>query len=98
LKKDGISIISLPTPKYYIEIAYNLLFSKPMGFPEHKILFTRAQVKYFLEYLGFKVIKIIGYSFWVPLLKIGFVNTKNIRLPELLTWQQIYICSKHADF
>jgi SAM-dependent methyltransferase len=93
LKDDGVLLISLPTPKYYIEVIHNLLFSKPMGFPEHKILFTRTQMKQFLEILGFKIAKIIGYSFWIPLLKIGFVNTK-YRVPELMTWQQIYVCLK----
>jgi 2-polyprenyl-3-methyl-5-hydroxy-6-metoxy-1,4-benzoquinol methylase len=93
LKDSGVLLISTPTPKYYIEAIYNLLFSKPMGFPEHKILFTRTQMKQFLEILGFKIAKIIGYSFWIPLLKIGFVNTK-YRVPELMTWQQIYVCLK----
>jgi Skp family chaperone for outer membrane proteins len=64
-----------------------------MGFPENKTLFTRTQMRWFLEILGFKIAKIIGYSFLIPLLKIGFVNTKYI-LPELMTWQQIYVCLK----
>jgi hypothetical protein len=51
-------------------------------------------MRQFLEILGFKIAKIIGYSFWIPLLKIGFVNTK-YRLPELITWQQIYIVEKN---
>lgn len=93
LKYDGVMLVSIPTPKYYIEMIHNLLFSRPMRFPDHKILLTRSQMKYFIESHGFKIEKIIGYSFWIPLLKIGFVNTRR-KLPEVLTWQQIYICRK----
>lgn len=90
LKADGILLISTLTPKYYLELIHMLIFSKPMGFPEHKILFTRDQIKHMLNVLGFKIRKIIGYSFWIPLIRVGFVQT-GFTLPELLTWHQIYI-------
>lgn len=93
LRNNRILIISTPSPRYYIEIFYNLIFAKPLGFPEHKILFTRKQMKHFLEFYGFKIEKVIGYSFWIPILKVGFVNTR-YELPELITWQQIYIARR----
>jgi len=93
LKPRGVLLISTPTPKYYLELIYMLLFSKPMGFPEHKILFTRNQMCHILCKIGFTIDKTIGYNFWIPLIKWGFVQT-NYRLPELFTWQQIYICRK----
>lgn len=63
LRKNGTLIISLPSSKYYLELIYNLLFSKPMDFPEHKILFTRSQMKYFLESYGFKIKKLLVIAF-----------------------------------
>ncbi|RLE89227.1 MAG: hypothetical protein DRN04_16540 [Thermoprotei archaeon] len=93
LKSKGMLIISVPTPKYYVELLHTLLFGKPMGFPEHKLLYTRCQMKYFLELVEFRIIRIVGYSFWIPFLKLGFMNTK-FTLPEFITWQQIYISIK----
>jgi 2-polyprenyl-3-methyl-5-hydroxy-6-metoxy-1,4-benzoquinol methylase len=96
LKPGGMFLLSTPSPRYWLEIISNLVKGRPIGFPGHKILFTRKQMVHFLENTGFKVEKIIGYSFIFPLTKmkfIGFVNTK-FNLPEPISWQQIYVCKK----
>jgi SAM-dependent methyltransferase len=93
LIRDGTLILSIPSPRYYLELLFTALTGKPMRFPEHITLYTRAQICYLLEQLGFKVHRVIGYSFWLPIVKLGFVNI-SLRLPEFLTWQQIYIATK----
>jgi len=96
LKLGGLCLLSVPSSRYWLEILNNLIFGKPIGFPEHKLLFTRKQMLFFLNSQGFEVEKVIGYSFIFPLTRtkyIGFINTK-FRLPEIITWQQIYICKK----
>lgn len=70
-----------------------LIFSKPIGFPEHKFLFTRNQMKNILDKNGFKVMRVIGYNFWLPFIKLGFIQLK-YKWPEIFTWQQIYITKK----
>jgi len=95
LKPNGVLLISTPTPKYYLEIIHMLLFSTPMGFPEHKILLSRTQMIHFLSSIGFTIDKVVGYSFWIPFIKLGFVQDK-YTLPEFSTWQQIYINRKRA--
>ncbi|MEO0243045.1 MAG: hypothetical protein ABIM42_08435 [candidate division WOR-3 bacterium] len=93
LKPNGILLISTPTSKYYLERINYAVFSKHLCPAEHKVLFTRNQMKTILAKHGFILKKSIGYSFWVPLLKFGFVQTKYM-MPELFTWQQIYIAKK----
>ncbi|MEM4446037.1 MAG: class I SAM-dependent methyltransferase [Candidatus Jordarchaeales archaeon] len=93
LKPNGILLISTPTPKYYLERIYYAVFREHLCPAEHKVLFTRNQMKTTLVKHGFILKKVIGYSFWVPLLKIGFVQTR-YKMAELFTWQQIYVAKK----
>jgi len=93
LKKGGSLIITTPTPKYYLEIINMILFSAPIGFPEHKNLFTRKQIFYMIKRLNLQIKKTVGHNFWILFLKIGFVQTK-YKMPEIFTWQQIYIAKK----
>ena len=91
LRKDGLLLLSSPSPLYYLEVVSRLLGRELCK--EHLMLFDGQAMKKCLGTCGFHVEKVIGYNFWIPGLKIGFVNT-SATLPELLTWQQVYLCGK----
>jgi SAM-dependent methyltransferase len=89
LKKNGILILSTPSPKYYLEIISRKVNIRLVK--EHINLFDRLHMKNMLTKAKLHVIAILSYEGWIPLLKIGIIC---FRLPEFLSWKQIYIAKK----
>lgn len=98
LIRGGLLLLSTPTPRYYLEKIHLILFGYYMIGEEHIKLLDRYTMRKKMENTGFKCIEIFGYSFWLPFLKVGIINTSFKNIPEIMTWQQIYIAEKFKDF
>jgi SAM-dependent methyltransferase len=89
LKKNGTLILSTPTPNYYLEIICKCLGVQLEK--EHINLFSRSHMTNILERAKFRIVNILSYDFWLPIIKVGIIC---FRLPEFLSWKQIYIAKK----
>ena len=91
LKKDGICIISTPTPYYYIEILKELFGITLPDDPEHLNLLSRAHLVSYMERNGFKQISFKRYKFWIPIIKLMILSINSI---PFLNQQMIFVFKK----